>query len=45
MGTGIHGGFGKTRGSRERFRIGYSIPPTERNLEMALNKDFYVETI
>ena len=45
MGTGIHGGFGKTRGSCERLRIGYSVPTTEKNLEMALNKDFYVETI
>lgn len=45
MGAGIHGGFGKTRGSRERFRIGHPIPSTEKNLEMALNKDFYVEAI
>ena len=45
MGAGIHGGFGKTRGSRERFRIGHPVPPTEKNLEMALSKDFYVETI
>ena len=45
MGTGIHGGFGNTRGSRELFRIGRPVPPTEKNLDMALNKNFYVETI
>ena len=45
MGAGIHGGFGRTRGSRERFRIGHPVPPTEKNLEMALSKYFYVETI
>lgn len=45
MGAGIHGGFGNTQGSRERFRIGRPVPPTEKNLEMALNKDYYVKTI
>lgn len=45
MGAGIHGGFGKTKGSQSRFRIGRPMPPTEKNLEMALSKDFYVETI
>lgn len=45
MGAGIHGGFGKTRGSCERHRIGHQVPSTEINLEMALNKNYYVETI
>lgn len=45
MGAGIHGGFGKTRGSRERFRIGHPVLPIEKTLEMVLNKDFYVKTI
>ena len=45
MGTGIHGGFGRTHGSHERLRIGRPVPPTEKNLEMALNKDYYVATI
>jgi hypothetical protein len=31
MGAGIHGGFGNTHGSRERFRIGRPVPPTEKN--------------
>lgn len=37
MGTGYHGGFGATRGSAERYRIGKPVPPTERDYEMALN--------
>ena len=45
MGAGIHGGFGNTRGSRERFRIGRPIPPTEKNLAMALDKEYYAKTI
>lgn len=45
MGTGIHGGFGRTRGSRSRFRIGHPVSPTEKNLEMALSKDYYVKVI
>jgi len=45
MGAGIHGGFGNTRGNRERFRIGRPIPPTEKDLDMALNQDYYVQVI
>ena len=45
MGTGIHGGFGNTRGSKERYRVGRPVSPTEKNLKMALSKEYYVETI
>ena len=45
MGAGIHGGFGNTHGSQERYRIGRPVPPTEKTLSMALNKEHYVDTI
>ena len=45
MGAGFHGGFGNTYGTQERYRIGKPVPPTEKNLEMALNKDYYVKAI
>lgn len=45
MGTGIHGGFGKTRGSQVRYRLGKPIPPTTKDLAMALSKEYYVEKI
>lgn len=46
MGAGYHGGFGYTNGSRERrYRFGRPVPPTERNLRMALDKDYYVQVI
>ncbi len=45
MGTGVHGGFGNTRGSHERYRIGRPVPPTEIDFAMALNKRYYVDTI
>ena len=45
MGAGVHGGFGNTQGSHERYRIGRPVPPTEIDFAMALNKNYYVETI
>lgn len=45
MGAGFHGGFGGTRGNQERNRIGRPVPPTEKNLAMALSKDYYVKAI
>jgi len=45
MGAGIHGGFGNTHGSQERYRIGHPVPPIEMTFAMALNKDYYVEMI
>ncbi len=45
MGAGFHGGFGNSYGSKERYRIGKPVPPTEKTLDMALNKDYYVKTI
>ena len=45
MGAGYHGGFGKTNGSQERYRIGHPVSPTRKTLEMALNPNAYVKTI
>ena len=45
MGAGIHGGFGKTNGNQERYRLGHSVPPTPKDLAMALSKEYYVEKI
>ncbi len=45
MGAGIYGEFGKTRGNQERYRLGHPIPPTQKDLAMALNKEYYVEKI
>lgn len=45
MGAGIHGGFGNTRGSQERYRLGRPVPPTPKDFAMALNKDYYVQKI
>jgi hypothetical protein len=45
MGSGYHGGFGDTLGSKERNRIGNPVPPTERNYEMALNPHYYATVI
>ena len=45
MGAGYHGGFGNTHGSQERYRVGREVPPTPKDLAMALNKDYYVKTI
>ena len=45
MGTGIYGGFGKTYGSQEKHRVGRSVSPTQKDLAMALNKEYYVEKI
>ena len=45
MGAGIHGGFGNTKGNRERLRIGHPVLPTEKDLKMALGKDYYVSII
>ena len=45
MGAGVHGGFGNTLGSSERFRVGRPVPPTQKDLAMALNQEYYVETI
>lgn len=45
MGAGYHGGFGNTNGSQERYRLGYPVPPTPKDLAMALNKEYYVEKI
>ncbi|MCR5662526.1 MAG: hypothetical protein K6G50_10455 [bacterium] len=48
MGTGIHGGFGKTYGARattfreERRRVGKPVNPSEKTYEMALNPLSYV---
>ncbi len=43
MGAGYHGGFGNTLGAR--YRIGVPVKPTEKNYEMALNPEYYMETI
>ena len=45
MGAGFHGGFGNTHGSQERYRLGHPVPPTPKDLEMALCKEYYVERI
>ena len=45
MGAGIHGGFGNTCGSQERYRLGRPVPPTPKDLSMALSKDYYVQKI
>ena len=45
MGAGIHGGFGRTNGNQERYRIGHVVPPTPKDLAMALSKEYYVEKI
>ena len=45
MGAGYHGGFGKTRGSDERNRIGKPVPPTERNYDMATNPTYHARVI
>jgi len=45
MGSGIHGGFGKTHGIHERYRVGRPVPPTELSLSMALDKNLYVDAI
>ena len=45
MGSGYHGGFGKTSGSRERNRIGKSVPTTEKDYEMVLNPVHYADVI
>lgn len=45
MGAGIHGGFGNTYGSQERYRLGHPVPPTTKDLAMALNREYYVEKI
>ncbi len=45
MGAGIHGSFGNTRGSQERYRLGHPVPPTPKDLAMALNKEYYVQRI
>lgn len=45
MGAGYHGGFGHTYGIQERNRIGRPVSPTQKDLKMALNKEYYVATI
>ena len=45
MGAGFHGGFGNTHGSQERYRLGRPVPPTPKDLSMALSKDYYVQKI
>lgn len=45
MGAGYHGGFGNTNGGQERYRLGHPVPPTPKDLAMALNKKYYVEKI
>ena len=45
MGAGFHGGFGKTAGSNERYRIGKTVEPTHKTYEMALNPVKYAETV
>ena len=45
MGAGLHGGFGATAGSEERLRIGRVVPPTEKDLHMALNPNHYSKVI
>lgn len=45
MGAGIHGGFGNTYGSQERNRLGHPVPPTKKDLAMALSKEYYVKKI
>ena len=45
MGAGIHGGFGKTKGNRTRLRIGRPVPPTEKDLHMALDPQYYANII
>lgn len=45
MGAGYHGGFGETLGSEERNRIGKTVPPTERDYEMALNPAYHASVI
>ena len=45
MGAGFHGGFGNTIGAQERYRIGHSVPATEKDLQMALNPIYYSSVI
>lgn len=45
MGAGYHGGFGRTAGAAERYRIGKVVEPTEKSLEMALNPLHYIEIV
>ena len=45
MGSGIHGGFGNTYGSDERYRIGRPVPETKKTLRMALEHDYYSKVI
>ena len=45
MGGGYHGGFGNTVGAQERYRIGRPVPPTEKNLAMALDPLYYSSVI
>ena len=45
MGAGYHGGFGQTKGSQERNRIGKAVSPTERDYSMALNPAHYAGVI
>jgi len=45
MGAGYYGGFGNTIGAQDRYRIGKPIPYTEKDLAMALNRDYYVAVI
>ena len=45
MGSGIHGGFGGTLGSKERNRLGKPVPPTERTYKMALDPIYHANII
>lgn len=45
MGAGFHGGFGKTAGSNERYRIGKIVEPTPKTYEMALDPVKYAEAV
>lgn len=45
MGAGYHGGFGKTAGSNERYRIGKIVEPTPKTYEMALDPVRYAEAV
>lgn len=45
MGAGFHGGFGKTSGSNERYRIGKIVEPISKTYEMALDPVKYAEAV
>lgn len=45
MGTGEHGGFGRTFGNIQRLRRGLKVPETDKTLDMMLNEVFHAIVI